>query len=57
MAVEAEEDLRSTLQNKRGPLLIELSTDREANVDVHERLRTAAANALREQTPDMRLET
>lgn len=55
--VETEEDLRSSLQSKRGPLLIELRTDRDANVRVHERLRAAATDALQEEARDTRHET
>jgi 2-succinyl-5-enolpyruvyl-6-hydroxy-3-cyclohexene-1-carboxylate synthase len=46
-AVDTEEELRSAVQTNRGPLLVELRTDREENVRVHERLRKAAADALR----------
>ena len=45
--VETNEDLRSAVSDERGPLLIELRTDRKENVKVHERLREAAADALR----------
>jgi 2-succinyl-5-enolpyruvyl-6-hydroxy-3-cyclohexene-1-carboxylate synthase len=45
--VETEQDLRAAAQTERGPLLVELRTDRAGNVKVHERLRAAAANALR----------
>lgn len=45
--VDAEEELRSAVQTERGPLLIEIRTDRTENVKVHERLRRAAADALK----------
>jgi len=45
--VETEQDLRAAAQTERGSLLVELRTDRAGNVKVHERLRAAAANALR----------
>lgn len=45
--VDTEDGLRSAVQNEHGPLLVELRTDREDNVKVHERLRKAAADALR----------
>jgi len=45
--VETNEGLRSAVQTDRGPLLVELRTDRAENVRVHERLREAAADALR----------
>lgn len=45
--VDTEEDLRSAVGNEQGPLLIELRTNREENVSVHERLREAASDALR----------
>lgn len=45
--VESDEDLRAAVSEERGPLLVELRTDRDENVAVHERLRTAAADALR----------
>ncbi|MGB5731494.1 MAG: 2-succinyl-5-enolpyruvyl-6-hydroxy-3-cyclohexene-1-carboxylic-acid synthase [Acidimicrobiia bacterium] len=44
--VETDEDLRSAVGDERGPLLVELRTDREENVRVHERLREAASAAL-----------
>jgi 2-succinyl-5-enolpyruvyl-6-hydroxy-3-cyclohexene-1-carboxylate synthase len=44
--VDTEEALRSAVHAERGPLLIELKTDRTENVRVHERLRAAAADAL-----------
>jgi len=44
--VDTEDELRSAVQTDRGPLLIELRTDRAENVKVHERLRKAAADAL-----------
>lgn len=47
MTVDTEEGLRSAVGNERGPLLVELETDREENVSVHERLRAAASDALR----------
>ena len=45
--LETEDGLRSAVSSERGPLLIELRTDRNENVKVHERLRKAAADALR----------
>ena len=38
--------LRSTIATAMGPSLIEIRTDRSVNVDVHERLRAAAREAL-----------
>jgi 2-succinyl-5-enolpyruvyl-6-hydroxy-3-cyclohexene-1-carboxylate synthase len=45
--VETDSDLRAAVAAERGPLLVELRTDRSENVKVHERLQAAAANALR----------
>jgi 2-succinyl-5-enolpyruvyl-6-hydroxy-3-cyclohexene-1-carboxylate synthase len=46
--IEAEEELRDAVRAPGdGPLLVELHTDRTENVAVHERLRAAAAQALR----------
>ena len=45
--VDTKEELRSAVQTERGPLLIELRTDRTENVKVHERLRRAAADVLK----------
>ena len=45
--VETDDDLRSAVSDERGPLLLELRTDREENVKVHERLRKVAVDALK----------
>ncbi len=45
--VESPPDLRSAIVSASGPNLIELRTDRERNVAVHERLRATATEALR----------
>ncbi len=46
--VTDNQDLRTTITKTEGPSLIEIHTDRSANAEVHERLRDAARQALRE---------
>jgi 2-succinyl-5-enolpyruvyl-6-hydroxy-3-cyclohexene-1-carboxylate synthase len=45
--IETSDDLTAALADNDGPLLVEIETDRTENVQVHERLRAAAAQALR----------
>lgn len=47
--VNDEQDLRSSIATAEGPMLLEIKTDRERNVEVHERLRAAVAVALGEE--------
>lgn len=44
--VETDSDLRGAVSDERGPLLVEIHTDRAENVRVHERLQAAATAAL-----------
>ena len=48
--VETETDLRAAVAEDDGPLLVEIATDRAANVAVHTLLREAAKAALAETT-------
>jgi 2-succinyl-5-enolpyruvyl-6-hydroxy-3-cyclohexene-1-carboxylate synthase len=44
--VTDEQDLRTAITGADGPMLLEIRTDRISNREVHDRLRTAAAEAL-----------
>ncbi len=45
--ISNEQDLRASTAAANGPALLEVKTDRASNVEIHERLRAAAAAAVR----------